>query len=668
MARHHTLARISRAGVGLGLVALCLTGCASTPSADLPLAGPTTDEGFRTPDAQGGTIFSPLDLPAPTSIRLGSGAPGPDYWQQRADYVIDTTLDDDARRVTGRARITYHNHSPHTLDFLWLHLEQNLFREGSDGSLSTVRGSRFGFREGFEGGYDITRVEAGGRPLELVVHDTMGRIDLPVPLAPGGVFQFEIDWAFNIPPYGADRMGLEEVSQGVVFELAQWFPAVAVYDDVHGWNTLPYLGAGEFYTNFGDYELNITAPRDHIVVATGELTNPRDVLTPAQADALARALGSDTTVTIRSAEEVGSVASRPTGAGPLTWRFRAEDVRTVAWASSDAFIWDAAGVTVDRPTGPARVLCQAAYPVEGRELWSRNVQATRHTIGFYSDFVYPYPYPTAINVNGIVGGMEYPMIVFCRARDNERALFGVTDHEFGHQWFPMIVNTDERRHVWMDEGFNSFMNIYSGRAFWNEPQGFRRGRDLQGTIDGMQRGQQQPIVTAPDHIWQGRLGFLGYGKPAIGLYILREEILGPERFDRAFKEYARRWAFKSPQPADFFRTIEDVAGADLAWFWRGWFMSTATLDQGIASLEQDQETGWVRLNLVNHRDLVMPVEYEVEYDDGSTERRRVPVQAWASTNEWTAGWSAAGRRVEAVTIDPDGALPDQNRSNNRWSR
>ncbi len=637
---------------------------------DLPMAGPTSDAGFRAPAPIGQGMFDPLDLPAANSVRTGSGAPGPDYWQQRVDYRIDATLDDEARRVTGLAHVTYHNNSPDTLTYIWLHLEQNLFKEGSDGALSGVRGSRFGFREGFEGGYRITRCSASrdGRDLNLATYDTMGRLNLPAPLEPGQTFEFDVGWSFNIAPYGADRMGTEDVEQGVVFELAQWFPAVAVYDDVYGWNTLPYLGTGEFYTNFGNFDLNITAPRDHIVVASGRLVNPGDVLTPAQAAAFATALESDETVTIRSAEEVADPASRPQGAEALTWRFRAEDVRTVAWASSESFIWDAAGVTVERAEGPARVLCQSVYPKEGLPLWADNVQMTRHTIRFYSDLLYPYPYPAATNVNGIVGGMEYPSIVFCRGRRNERGLFGVTDHEFGHQWFPMLVNTDERRHVWMDEGFNTFINIYSNRAFFNEPGEFRGSRSITGTADSMTQGQQQPIMTPTDHIWQGRLGFLGYGKPGVGLYILRESILGPERFDFAFREYVRRWAFKSPRPADFFRTMEDASGMDLAWFWRGWFLTTATLDQAIAGVDEAPDGSWVRLSLENRSDMVMPVDYAVTYADGSTDRRRLPVQAWSTTNAWTTGWNPEGKQVQSVVLDPDEAYPDQDRSNNTWTR
>jgi aminopeptidase N len=297
---------------------------------------------------------------------------------------------------------------------------------------------------------------------------------------------------------------------------------------------------------------------------------------------------------------------------------------------------------------------------------------TRHSIGHYSQMWYPYPWPSAINVNGIVGGMEYPGIVFCRARTDERALFGVTDHEFGHQWFPFIVNTDERRHAWMDEGFNSFINIYSNREWWNDDQAFRGNRSPSGIGQSMSQPNQQPIVTRPDFIYGRNLGYLAYGKPAVGLYLLREEILGPDLFDRAFKAYINRWAFKSPQPSDFFRTMEEVSGTDLGWFWLGWFYGTGTLDQGVSKVEQetaaDGTPGWVRTTLTTSGGVVMPVEFEVTYTDDTTERRRLPAEVWATTDAWMAGWEPQGRRVRTVVIDPDESFPDINRANNRWGR
>lgn len=660
--------RAWRAGAWVCGLVVSAAWCAGQTAERNAPAGPTSDAGFREPFGfQGTHAFAPLDWPDADRVRTGSGAPGPDYWQQQVDYEIEAELDAEARAIHATARVTYHNNSPDTLTYLWLHLEQNLFRADSIGSLSKEPGSRFGYREGFHGGYEIESVTSGRRALPMQVYDAMGRIDLDRPIEPGGVFFFEIAWRFNIPPFGADRLAVEDVEQGAIFEIAQWFPAVAVYDDIGGWDTLGYLGQGEFYTNFGDFDVRITAPRSHIVVAGGVLRNAGEVLTPTARERFERSLASDETVTIRTAEEVGNPASWPSGDGPLTWHFTAAQTRTFAWASSAAFVWDAAGVDIpgSAHTPGGRVLAQAAYPKEGLKTWPGAVQMARHSLAFNSTMWHPYPYPVAVNVNGSVGGMEYPGIVFCGGRWDERGLYGVTDHEFGHNWFPMLVNTDERRYAWMDEGFNTFINIYAtGDYFGGYPDD---GRGMAGDVlNNQHNDNQQPMMSYPDQIWRGRLGYLAYGKPAAMLWQLRESVLGHERFDRAFREYIGRWAFKHPQPSDFFRTIEDVAGADLSWFWRGWVYSTATLDQAVVGVEQDGEKDWVYVDLENRLDMVMPVSMEVEYDDATTERRDLPVEIWATTNAWTAGWSPKGRRVTRVKLDPDGILPDMEPGNNEW--
>jgi len=340
-------------------------------------------------------------------------------------------------------------------------------------------------------------------------------------------------------------------------------------------------------------------------------------------------------------------------------------VRTFAWASSRAFIWDGAGLDIPGSAlaRDGRVFVQAVYPREARKVWSGAVQMARHSIRFNSRKWHPFAWPVAVNVNGTVGGMEYPGIVFCGSRNSKRGLYGVTDHEFGHNWFPMLVNSDERRYAWMDEGFNTFMNIYTKQDYFGDnPAKGRAGAE--GQIRGQNRPNQQPMMTYPDNIWRGRLGYLAYGKPAAALWQLRENVLGHERFDRAFKTYINRWAFKHPQPSDFFRTIEDVAGMDLAWFWRGWFYDTTKLDQAIDTVENDDD--WVYVDLRNNRDMVMPVRMEVTYDDGSVERRKLPVQIWVSTNAWTAGWNTGDKQVVKVLLDPDHILPDVNRDNNTW--
>lgn len=632
------------------------------------------------------SMFVPLDLPTPSEVRLGSGAPGPAYWQQRCDYVIDATLDAEKRAISATARITYTNNSPHTLDYIWMSLEQNLFNKQSEGARMTLPGGRFGNRDGFEGGYKVgavrlekmswressfspvrsTRFEA--RDAELKIYDTLAKLDLPTPMAPGATLEFSISWSFNIPPYGSDRLGIYDAEQGPVFQVAQWFPSVCVYDDVHGWNTLQYLGAGEFYTDFGDYTINLTVPHDHIAVCTGELMNPQDVLTSEQQQRLAQAKRSRETVTIIGADEVGTPASRPAGDSPLTWKFRAKDVRTVAWTSSPAFIWDAASAKKTEH----QTLVQSVYPREAEKIWKDSTDMLCFSIESYTKWL-EYPYPTATNVNGVVGGMEYPMIIFCRNRTDSRGLFGVTTHEIGHNWFPMIVSSDERRNVWMDEGFNTFINHYS--QFERYGEGSSRGSARNYAKDMIERDPHAPTVR-PDLYAPGALGRLGYAKPAAGLVLLRERIMGAERFDDAFRTYVERWAFKHPMPADFFRTMSDASGMELDWFFRGWFYSKGVLDQTVDLVEYEAaregeraRDAYTSIFFANKGELVMPVEYEVEFDDGSKERFTLPVEIWAAGDRWETRIVHAGgdtRRVTRVTVDPDAAFPDVFPDNNEW--
>ncbi|MEM7201265.1 MAG: M1 family metallopeptidase [Planctomycetota bacterium] len=610
------------------------------------------DDWTRVPEIRADrTIFSPLDLPTPNRLRTASGAPGPDYWQQKVDYRIDVALDPETRVVRGSEQITYHNQSPEPLDYLWVHLEQNVLRADSLGSLAGS-GRAVGGASDPTDGISGLQVTTGGESLSHHVYDTMMRVDLPEPLASGGRFAFEIAWQFTVPERVFRRYGTQEVEKGIVWELAQWFPAVAVYDDVHGWNTLPYLGAGEFYTNFGTYDVSITVPRDHLVVATGLLQNEAEVYTATQLERLARAKQSEETVIIRDADEVGDPASRPAGEGPLTWRFHADDVRTFAWAASDAFILDAASL--------GDILVQSAYPEESLPVWGKSTQMLRAAMKGYSERWFPYPYPAATNVSGVEGGMEYPMIVFCRG-SSEAPLWEVTTHEIGHNWFPMVVNTDERRHAWMDEGFNTFINTYS-RADWFD----RASHPPTGSFAGMmRRGVDVPIMTYADRLDGMRLGLLQYMKAGTGLRILREHVLGPERFDAAFRTYIRRWAFKSPRPADFFRTMEDAAGADLAWFWRGWFMEGASLDQGIDRVRQARGKRPARISFVNLGRMVMPLHFQVTFEDDTKQDYQLPVEIWYQSDRVTKSLDVK-KRVRAVRIDARQAFPDRARRNNIW--
>lgn len=665
-----------------------LVACSSTPEAGQQAQAPSpaqqtnprrgrgarsvgaVDQDYRREGQQAtGSIFAPLDLPAPNDQRLGSGAPGPGYWQQRVDYTIDARLDTERRAVGGRVEVVYHNNSPHRLDYVWLQLEQNLFRLDSIGTRQRTPDSVMEMlKDDFPGGYTVTGLESGGAPMDLHVYDTLGRFEPPAPIEPGAEFRFSYSFDFLIPPH-LRRMGAEDMEQGTIYEVAQWFPSVCNYDDVHGWNTLDYLGTGEFYTNYGSFRVDITVPAGQIVSATGVLQNPEEALTATQRERLSQAIASDEPVRIVAPDEVGSESVRPRADGEVTWRFAADDVRTFAWASSDAFIWDAVGASVkDRQGNTKRVLVQSFYPKEARA-WDMDdedggaTRAGKHSIEFYSGFVWPYPYPVMSNINGPEGGMEYPMIVFCGSRGSPDDMVGVTDHEIGHTWFPMIVNSDERRYMWQDEGFNTFINIYSIADFKGEEPSIERhlgqARDIASSV------HPQPIMTAPDRMWPRWVGGLNYRKTGLGLFLLREKILGHERFDYAFHEYVRRWVFKHPQPADFFRTMEDAAGVDLDWFWRGWFFEAAGLDQAVVEVFNNDDHAVVVLDNLGR--MVMPVFLRVTYEDGATEDIDLPVEIWSATDRWRARLNTGGRKIVKVEIDPDEYLPDQDRGNNVWS-
>src|SRR5438874_1915870 len=475
--------------------------------------------------------FRRLALPAPNEVREGSGRPGPRYWQQRADYTIRATLDTATHTIAGSETLRYVNNSPDTLRYLWLQLDQNIYKANSRGAALNPTDARFAGR-GFEGGYTIDYVravrrvgQAAGRiPLATSGNGTMLRVDLERPLAPGGRAELELAYRFEVPEHGSDRMGREQFAGGWLYEVAQWYPQVAVYDDVRGWNTEQYLGQGEFYLEYGDFDVSITVPRSFVVASTGTLTNAVEVLTVNQRARLARAARSDTTVAIIPKPEVGQPFSRPAGPRPtLTWHFTAKNVRDVAWAAAANFIWDASGYD--------GILIQSFYPPEANADWARSTQYARHSIKHYSEKWFPYPYPTAINVAGPVGGMEYPMIVFCGHRRSRQGLFGVTTHELGHQWFPMVVGSNERLYAWMDEGFNTFINIYSARTYFPDQQSLRNRGQAESWAQFAATGRDEPGMTPADRVTPDLLGAVAYSKPATGLYLLRHAILDSTRFD-----------------------------------------------------------------------------------------------------------------------------------------
>ncbi|MGB2869191.1 MAG: M1 family metallopeptidase [Bacteroidota bacterium] len=616
--------------------------------------------------------FDPLFMSDPGTVyRSGNGAPGPQYWQNRADYSIDAQLDDSTRVLTGSVVITYTNNSPDALSYVWLQLDQNLFKKESRGSETTpMGGSRFGPRAYTEGDQlkSVRVIQHGDESqADYIVTDTRMQIWLPTPMKPNGdKVKIEMEYSFMVPLFGSDRMGRLATKNGEVFEMAQWYPRMEVYDDVQGWNALPYLGAGEFYLDYGDYEYSVTVPADHIVVGSGELDNPKEVLTSDQRSRLDRARTSEKSVTIRGADELTSPDAAPAKRGTKTWRFKMKNTRDVAWASSRAFIWDAARINL--PSGHP-CMAMATYPVEsaGDSAWGRGAEYVKGTIEYNSKQWFEYPYPVAVNVAGIVGGMEYPGIVFCGYRARRSGLWGVTTHEFGHNWFPMIVGSNERKYAWMDEGFNTFINIYSTRNF-NSGE-YRSQRDsVRVLVPSLLRPDFVSIYTIPDVIQSRDLGNLAYFKPSAGLMMLREYVLGADRFDRAFREYTRRWAFKHPTPRDFFRSMNDASGEDLNYFWRAWFVERWNLDQAVTSVKyvgNDPSKGVV-ISLENYGQMAMPAVVEVRETNGHTGRATLPVEIWQRGGTWSFEYPSTGT-VDTVMVDPDYMLPDTNPDNNIWT-
>ncbi|MBD2715968.1 M1 family metallopeptidase [Microvirga sp. STR05] len=541
-------------------------------------------------------------LPTPNSYRTASGAPGADYWQQRADYNIRVKLDDEKQAITGSEDITYTNLSPDVLTYLWVQLDQNILDKNSITTATQVGQiqDRMPFqtldylqRSEFDGGFKIGEVKLkGGKALPYVINHTMMRVDLPTPLRPKQAVTFSITWSYNINDQLKinQRSGYEYFPEdkNYLYEIAQFYPRMAVYSDNQGWQHKQFLGNGEFALPFGDYRVSITAPADHVVGATGVLQNPNEVLTSAQRQRLEKAKNAKTPVLIVSQQEAEK-AETSRAKGTKTWTYAAKDVRDFAWASSRKFIWDAMGI---QQKGKP-VMCMSYYPKEGNPLWGKySTEVVAHTIKTYSKYTIDYEYPVAISVHGPVGGMEYPMLCFNGGRpekdgtysaDRKYGMISVIIHEVGHNFFPMIINSDERQWSWMDEGLNTFTQ-YLTEQEWERNYPSRRG-EPKNIVDYMRTGKnlQTPIMTNSESVLQ--FGPNAYAKPATGLNILRETILGRELFDYAFKEYARRWAYKHPTPADFFRTMEDASGTDLDWFWRGWFYTTDASDLAITSVK-----------------------------------------------------------------------------------
>jgi len=620
--------------------------------------------------------FAPLTLPDPVNAyRSSNGAPGPSYWQNEADYEMHAELDTQAKALRNDEVITYTNNSPDALPSLWIQMEQNLYRKDARGQV--INGSLFRrmrpktesndappSTDGFI--LDAVEIQQGAIHIkaDYLIDDTRMQVHLPQPLAPkGGTLKLHIHYHYQIPGVWGGRTSWGMSKQGEIYDMAQWYPRMCVYDDLRGWDTLPYIGS-EFYLEYGHFDYYVTVPSNMIVAGSGELVNPRDVLTPIEIERLAQARKSDKTIVIRTAAEVADPTSRPKTSGTLTWHFHMDSTRDVVWSASPVFVWDAARINL--PDGKTS-LAESVYPPEsvGEDAWSRSTEYVKDTVERFSRQWFPYPYPAAINVAGFSTGMEYPGIVFDGIDDKGKMLFWITAHEIGHNWFPMIVGSNERRNAFMDEGFNTFIDIGESAEFDNGVYGPKRdseysagGEPPDTILKVLDNSAATNILMAADAIpWS--IGHpVSYFKGAYGMVLLREQILGKDRFDWAFRKYIRDWAYKHPSPSDFFRAMSSEGGEDLGWFWRGWYMNNWRFDIAVTAIDGNS------LTLVNKDQLVLPATVEVQYSDGTKTRFRVPVESWEAKSELV--W-AGDKPITSATVDPDHVLPDDDRTNNTLS-
>ena len=623
--------------------------------------------------------FAPLTLPEPVNAyRSSNGAPGPSYWQNEADYELHATLDTAKKELSITETITYTNNSPNTLPSLWIQLEQNLYRKDSRGQalfgglmrrmMHTAPGVDTN-TEGFV--FDSVEIESGkhSAKADYLVNDTRMQIRLAEPLkSHGGQLKVHIHYHYTIPGVWGGRTSWGTSKQGDIYDIAQWYPRMCVYDDLRGWDTLPYIGS-EFYLEYGNFDYYLTVPANMIVAGSGELVNPKEVLTATEISRLAEAAKSDKTIYIRKPEEVKDPASRPKQDGNLTWHFRMQNTRDVVWTASPVFVWDAARINLpDNKTS----LAMSVYPPEsvGPNQWDKSTEYVKDSIERFSKHWFPYPWPTAVSVAGFSTGMEYPGVVFDGIDDKDDFLFWVTAHEIGHDWFPMIVGSNERRHAFMDEGFNTFIDIEESAEYEHGKYGPKRdseysqGGEPPDTILKVLDNPEAPTLMARADAYSFAIGHpVSYFKGAYGLVLLREQILGPQRFDEAFRKYIADWAFKHPSPSDFFREMESEGGEDLTWFWRGWYLENWKYDVAVDKIENKPEGNAVTIS--NLGQLVLPTTVEAAFADGSKTRIKLPIETWLSKSTYTWTPEDSGKSaITSVTVDPDHQLPDDNRTNN----
>ena len=609
-------------------------------------------------------------------VHSANGEPGPKYWQNRPDYVIKAAIDTVTKVLSATENISYTNNSPDALQYLWIQLDENTYKKDARSNYYTASAPG---PDQHTAGYQFKSVEImlNGKveKADYIITDTRMQIRLAHALAPnGGKISLLINYYYTIPSNFGGRTDYSDSKNGRLYEIAQWFPRMCVYDDTHGWDTLPFLGSGEFYCEYGDIDYSVTVPWDMIVAGSGELQNPAEVLTAKEINRLAAARNSDKTVMIRSANEVNDPSSRPVHTGNLTWHFKMYNTRDVAFGASKAYIWDAARMNLP---GGKKSLVMSVYPVEsvGDTLWSRATEYLKFSVEHFSSKWYVYPYPVAINEAGIAGGMEYPGITFDAFNASGKELFALIAHEIGHNWFPMIVGSDERRYGWMDEGLNTFIDVYASDAFNKGEYAPKRdgeyaphgGNPADEIVPTISDPNAITIMTPADGVIEKYRHSITYFKTSFGLVLLREQILGPDRFDYAFKNYINKWAYKHPQPEDFFRSMDDGAGEDLTWFWKGWFYNNLKLDLAIIDakyVDKDPKKG-IQITIANKEAMAMPFTVEIKMKDGSSQQLKLPVETWEQQKALTFT-VPTNTEVDSLIIDPDHALPDINRVNNTF--
>ncbi len=630
------------------------------------------------------SLYNPRDFYLPTfnptagnEFRSANGTPGPMYWQNSSDYLIHATLSEKDTTVVGDVTITYTNNSPDQLEYLWLQLDQNIFKPDSRSVAATrYPGDYFGVLGKTNGGYQIKNVTINqgekSYSIQPIITDTRMQIRLNTAMQPkGDEISIKIDFSFVIPRDGAGRFGKQNTKDGVIYQIAQWYPRMCVYDDVEGWNTLPYLGLGEYYCDYGNYDYYITAPAEMIVYGAGDLQNPKDVLTAEEIKRLLAASNSDKTIAIIAADEVGKPAMRPTSKGNLTWHFTMNNTRDVAFAAAKGLIWDAAKINL--PSG-RKALAMSCYPIEsaGDTAWARSTEYLKASIEIYSENFFEYPWNNAVSSAGITGGMEYPGMIFNNYKETKARLWFLISHEIGHNWYPMIVGSNERRYMWQDEGLNTYVNyiandIFNNGEYKTDPSYFKK--DFFGSRDYTQFMQyKDPLMTVSDAMDEEQ-HYQYYGKTAYGLNLLRTVVVGKERFDYAFRKYTEAWAFKHPTPYDFFHCINNAAGEDLNWFWKEWFFTTWKLDQAVTAItyvDNDPSKGSL-ITIENKGKMILPVIVKVIETNGKEETMKLPIEIWQRAGKWTFKYPSA-TKIDKVILDPENVLPDVDRKNNEWNK